>query len=87
MARLDESEIVYMTASAGGETGKGLRRLLEVRAVPSCVFFREGKRYGKVLGIPRLPSKKLNLAIQLLQSGEKWDDEAFRELDRGEQKR
>jgi thiol-disulfide isomerase/thioredoxin len=87
MARLqEESDIIFAKADTSGKLGKALSRALEVEAVPTFVLFRNGKRYGTALGVTRIPSKKLDLALQLLSSGEEWDSTAFRELEEQEEK-
>ena len=74
-----DSSILFAKANASGPVGKELGRKLGVSAVPTFVLFAKGQRYGKPLGITRLPSPKLELALQYLQEGKAWDDEVFKE--------
>ena len=54
-----------------------ISRLLGVDAVPAFVLFQDGKRYGDTLSISKLPSKKLDFALDFMKSGKKWDRGAF----------
>lgn len=82
MARLNAEEkqqnnrrgIIFCEADTTGRIGKELGRTLEVESVPSFVLFRDGKRFGQPLGISRLPSKPLQKALELLRTGQPWDD-------------
>lgn len=62
----------FVKAETSGPSGKKLARLVSVRAVPSFVFVREGKILGQTYA-SRLPSPKVDRAIELLASGEDWD--------------
>uniref|UniRef100_A0A7S3DXG8 Thioredoxin domain-containing protein n=1 Tax=Entomoneis paludosa TaxID=265537 RepID=A0A7S3DXG8_9STRA len=73
----DLPEIVFCKGEASGRDGKMLGRALGIETVPTFVLFRKGKRYGEPLSISRLPSKKLQVAIQYLQEGREWDDDLF----------
>jgi len=75
-----KSDVLIAQVDAGRGKGKLLGNFLNVDAVPAFVLFRQGKVYGDTLSISRLPSKKMNLAIDLLSSGQVWDREALREL-------
>jgi len=75
-----ESDVIIAQVDAGRGKGKLLGNFLDVEAVPAFVLFRQGKVYGDTLSISRLPSKKMNKAIDLLSSGQEWDRVALREL-------
>eukprot|EP00555_Chaetoceros_dichaeta_P011133 CAMPEP_0198267972 /NCGR_PEP_ID=MMETSP1447-20131203/35307_1 /TAXON_ID=420782 /ORGANISM="Chaetoceros dichaeta, Strain CCMP1751" /LENGTH=651 /DNA_ID=CAMNT_0043958807 /DNA_START=30 /DNA_END=1985 /DNA_ORIENTATION=+ len=75
-----ESDVLIAQTDAGRGKGKLLGNFLNVEAVPAFVLFRQGKVYGDTLSISRLPSKKMNKAIDLLSSGQEWDRVALREL-------
>ena len=74
-------EITFAEADTTGTNGKILSRYLDVEAVPAFVLFKSGKLYGEPLSISRLPSKKLNLALELLRSGQEYDAAAIEALD------
>jgi len=74
-------EIFFAKADATGKVGKELGRRLNIDAVPTFILFKNGRRFGKPLTITRLPSKKLELAIEFLRQDLEWDDDALRELD------
>jgi hypothetical protein len=86
LARLGTQEhngaVTFAKAEAVGATGKELGRLLEVEAVPAFLLFRKGKLFGEPLSITRLPSPKLQLAIQYLITGKPWDEQAIRDVER-----
>mmetsp|Transcript_19094 Transcript_19094/g.26872 ORF Transcript_19094/g.26872 Transcript_19094/m.26872 type:complete len:416 (+) Transcript_19094:923-2170(+) len=73
-----EEDLVFAQADLSGKVGKTIGKTLGVNAVPSFMMFRKGKAYGDVISVSRLPSKKLNLALKYLTSGEKWDSRKFR---------
>lgn len=75
------NKITFAKADIAGTMGKMLARALDTETVPSFVFFKRGKEFGTPLGVRRLPSKKLDLALEFLRSGEEWDPELFREED------
>ena len=77
-----KEEITFAEADTTGTQGKILSRYLDVEAVPAFVLFKSGKIYGEPLSISRLPSKKLNLAVELLLSGQEYDAEAIDALER-----
>ena len=77
----EEEEITFAEADTTGTNGKLLSRYLDVEAVPAFVLFQSGKMYGEPLSISRLPSKKLNFALELLRSGKEYDAEAIEALD------
>jgi len=62
--------VVFAKANAFGKKGKELSKVLGVNAVPAFVLFRDGQVYGKTITLTKLPSKKLNLALELLTSGD-----------------
>ena len=74
-------EIFFAKADATGKVGKELGRRLNIDAVPTFILFKNGRRFGKPLTITRLPSRKLELAIEFLRQDLEWDDDALRELD------
>jgi len=75
-----ESDVLIATTNAGSGSGKILSKFLDVDAVPAFVLFRDGKVYGDTLSISRLPSKKMNVAVDLLSSGQEWNREVLRDL-------
>jgi len=77
----NNENVVFAKANTAGTKGKQLGKALEVDAVPTFLLFRGGKRFGNPLSLSRLPSKKLDLAMEFLTSGSEWDTAAFRELD------
>jgi thiol-disulfide isomerase/thioredoxin len=85
MARLnqenDSSTISFVKAEASGPMGKELGRHLSVRAVPAFVLFRNGEKFGIPLSVSKLPSRKLDKALELLSSGADWDDSILDEED------
>ncbi len=76
----DDEGIVFAKVNTVGKVGKEVSRALNVDAVPAFCFFRDGNRYGKTLSISKMPSKKLDAAIELLMSGEEWDAKMIRNL-------
>lgn len=74
MARERTSELTFAKADASGNIGKALGKALEVDAVPAFILFRQGQVFGSPLSVSRLPSKKLEQAIECLTSGVEWDD-------------
>lgn len=85
LARLKTDElngaVTFCKAEAVGQAGKELGRALSVDAVPSFLLFRKGKLFGEPLSLTRLPSAKLTLAIELLEAGKAWDEQALRDVD------
>jgi thiol-disulfide isomerase/thioredoxin len=79
----EELGFVFVKAEAAGLAGKELGRALGIDAVPSFVFFKKGRRYGKPLSISRLPSKKLELAIEYLQQDKPWNDDLLSDKEEG----
>jgi len=75
-----DDDVVFAKVNAFSKKGKELSRVLDVTAVPAFVLFRDGQRFGKTLSITRIPSKKLNLALSLLSSGEDWDAKGINKL-------
>lgn len=90
LARLETEEhassIVIARADTGGPLGKELGRKLGVDAVPTFLLFRQGRRFGRPLGITRLPSKKLSAAMELLRSGQEWDDQYVKQAEAAQKK-
>lgn len=82
MARMSQeetqSEVVYAKVETSGRWGKEVGRYLGVDAVPNFILFRKGQRFGSPLSVSRLPSKKIDQAIQLLESGADWDPDVLR---------
>lgn len=37
------------------------------------MLFKGGARYGEAFGVVKLPSKKLDTAIEYMMSGKEWD--------------
>ena len=82
MARLSSeknSDVVFVKAEASGPFGKELGRRLEVDAVPAFILFRNGIRYGTPLSVSKFPSKKIETAVELLESGKPWDADILKE--------
>jgi thiol-disulfide isomerase/thioredoxin len=82
MARLAQeksSSVKFVKAEASGPYGKALGRRLEVDAVPAFILFRNGKRYGTPLSVTKLPSTKIDKALELLESGKPWDESVLEE--------
>jgi thiol-disulfide isomerase/thioredoxin len=80
-ARLNQADdVMFAKADTSGKAGKELGQLLNVNAVPLFVFFRKGERFGTPLSINKLPSKKLDLALEFLTSGAKWDSAALEKI-------
>lgn len=73
MARETSDEVMFAKADASGNIGKALGKALEVDAVPAFILFRQGQIFGTPLSVSRLPSQKLQLAIDCLASGMDWD--------------
>lgn len=74
------SDVVFAKVNAFSKRGKELSRVLSVDAVPAFVLFRDGQRFGTTMSISRMPSKKLDLALELLENG-KWDAQRINKLD------
>ena len=83
MARMGQgSGVTFAKANATGNLGKDLGRALDVDSVPTFLLFRKGRRFGKPLSISRLPSKKLQLAVELLREGAPWDEAKIRDCEK-----
>jgi thiol-disulfide isomerase/thioredoxin len=80
---MDESkgDVTLVKADVSSMSGKILSRALDVDAVPTFVMFSRGKLYGDPLSISRIPSKKLDLAIQYLSEGKLWNRKAFESIE------
>ena len=72
--------IVFAKANAVGKVGKDISRALGVEAVPAFCFFKAGQRYGSTISISKIPSKKLDAALELLISGGQWDGKRINDL-------
>lgn len=84
MARLEktenaESPMFFAKTEVSSRWGKKLGAFLEVDAVPAFVLFRNGKRFGPPLSASKLPSKKIDRALKLMQSGGDWDPNILKE--------
>mmetsp|Transcript_26388 Transcript_26388/g.61813 ORF Transcript_26388/g.61813 Transcript_26388/m.61813 type:complete len:610 (+) Transcript_26388:218-2047(+) len=78
MARINQdgdnaNHLTFVKAETSGALGKEFAAQLSVRAVPSFVFVREGKILGQTY-VSKLPSRKIDEALQLLNSGAEWDN-------------
>jgi Thioredoxin len=82
MARISseetQSNLVYAKVETSGKWGKEVGRYLGVDAVPNFILFRNGERFGTPLSVSKLPSKKIDQAIRLLESGAEWDPDVLR---------
>ena len=83
MARISKeelnSDLVFAKATTG--SGKAMKQLtftLQIDSVPTMVLFRKGERYGEAFGVTKLPSVKLNRAIEGLKTGKEWDPEIIK---------
>ena len=77
----EKGGILFAKADATGDVGKDLGRLLKVDAVPAFQLFRNGRQFGPPLSISKMPSKTLNAAIALLESGLEWDSAAIKQAE------
>jgi len=75
-------DVSFVKADVSGQDGKMLSRALDVEAVPTFVMFRRGRLYGEQLSVSRIPSKKLDLAIEYLSEGKQWNRQAFETIDK-----
>lgn len=78
MARINDviakdNNFSFVKAEASTPSGKQLSKLVSVRAVPSFVFVRDGKILGQTY-VSKLPDRKISKAVELLISGEEWDE-------------
>lgn len=90
MARISKeelnSELQFAKAVTG--TSKGMKQLtftLKIDSVPTFVLFRKGEIFGEPFGVPKLPSVKLDRAIEYLKTGRDWDPSIV-EIDEGASK-
>ena len=67
------NNITFAKSNTTGKLGKDVVKAMGVDSVPAFAFFKDGKRYGSVISISKMPSKKLDVAIDLLLSGGEWD--------------
>ena len=65
--------LIFAKAETSGLVGKELGKYLEVDAVPAFVLFKNGKLFGTPLSVSRIPSTKLQRAIDLLSDDKEWD--------------
>ena len=76
MARMNQengnNNVSFVKAETSGASGKKLAKHVSVITVPSFVFFREGKILGQA-SVSKLPSRKIDKALELLVSGSDWD--------------
>merc|ERR1711862_906165 len=80
----DPSSLLYAQADVVSTKtgGKELGKLLGIDVVPTFIMFRDGNRFGTALSISKLPSKKLDKAVELLVSGRDWDGSTLKELEK-----
>lgn len=74
-----QSPTVFCKAEASGLWGKDLGKYLKVDAVPVFILFRNGERFGSPISVSKLPSPKLQRALDLLESGDEWDKSVLRD--------
>lgn len=89
MARINHSDkLLFCRADTTGPNGKELSKTLNVNAVPLFLLFKQGERYGTPLLVNKLPSKKLDLALEFLRTGATWDSAALEKVkEKGEERR
>jgi len=91
LARISNEEykdgILFAKANTAKRPGKQLALSLHVESVPTFILFKDGEQYGSPLGIPKLPSKKLDLALEYLRTGKEWDSDVFKEDEENSSKR
>ena len=87
MARISKeelkSDLLFAKATTG--TSKAMKQLtftLQIDSVPTFVLFRKGDRFGEPFGVTKLPSAKLERAIECLKTGKEWD-ESIVEIEEG----
>jgi thiol-disulfide isomerase/thioredoxin len=68
-----QSDLLFAKASSAGKEGKQLTFTLNIDSVPTFVLFKKGQRYGEPFGVVKLPSKKLDNAIDYLLNDKDWD--------------
>eukprot|EP00557_Chaetoceros_sp_GSL56_P006938 CAMPEP_0176499746 /NCGR_PEP_ID=MMETSP0200_2-20121128/13112_1 /TAXON_ID=947934 /ORGANISM="Chaetoceros sp., Strain GSL56" /LENGTH=630 /DNA_ID=CAMNT_0017898227 /DNA_START=220 /DNA_END=2112 /DNA_ORIENTATION=- len=77
MARISkeekQSDLLFAKASSAGKEGKQLTFTLNIDSVPTFILFKKGQRYGEPFGVVKLPSKKLDTAIEYLLNDKEWD--------------
>ena len=87
-ARINKfDDVMFCRADTTGPKGKELGKLLQVNAVPLFVLFKQGERFGTPLLINKLPSKKLDLALEFLRTGSKWDTAALEKVKEADEER
>ena len=89
MARIHHSDkLLFCRADTTGPNGKELSKTLNVNAVPLFLLFKQGERFGTPLLVNKLPSKKLDLALEFLRTGSTWDSAALEKIkEKGEERR
>lgn len=81
MARINHSdELLFCRADTTGPKGKELGKILNVNAVPLFLLFKRGERFGTPLLVNKLPSKKLDMALEFLRTGSTWDSAALEKV-------
>jgi len=80
----DNNSVLYAQADVvtSRTGGKELGKLLGVEVVPTFMLFRGGSRFGPLINVSKLPSEKLDKAVQLLVSGRDWDASVLKELEK-----
>jgi len=74
-----QTDLIFAKATTGGRDGKQLTFTFQIETVPTFLLFRKGQRYGQPFGATKLPSKKLDLAIEYLMEGKEWDPALFQD--------
>jgi thiol-disulfide isomerase/thioredoxin len=70
-------KLVFAKAEATGQMSKNLGQALGVDSVPSFLLFKKGQRFGETLSVSRIPSAKLDRAVELLQDDLPWNEALF----------
>eukprot|EP00957_Ditylum_brightwellii_P189054 14391733-Ditylum_brightwellii.AAC.2 len=91
LARISNEEykdgIIFAKTNKVKSPGKQLALSLHVELVPNFILFKDGEQYGLSLGIPTLPSKKLDLVIEYLHTGKEWDSDVVKKDEENSSKR
>ena len=88
MARMNQSDqVLFCRADTTGPKGKELGKTLNVNAVPLFLLFKRGERFGTPLLVNKLPSKKLELALEFLRTGSAWDSAALEKVKEKDERR
>jgi thiol-disulfide isomerase/thioredoxin len=76
----NSTNLVFIKAEGSGQVGKDMGRALGIETVPTFILYKNGRRYGTpITSITRLPSKKLELAIDSMQNNIAWDKSLFQD--------